>query len=743
MTVDQQLTRPEEHSDTPTVAVAHPVEGTRVPGRELLLVAAIAAAVVWIVLRPLPLDVPVVHTGDAFQHLELIDAADWKGSTGTTEALAAPHGLDWSVFPTGTERLHLVVLNALDELSGDAVAAMNLYIWLALVVTAIVTHLVLRRIACGPIVSGAAALVFTMSPAAMMRLDVGHLFLFALFPVALGVWVVLWSLDQRPPPSLRPSTWSPTAWLPIRAWVTPVLAVATIALSSAYFAVFTVLLLATVPTAAAIRRSDPRRLVAGAVLIAALVGVAAASMAPELLARRGDPAAASLSRPVRDSETYGLRMAQMVLPRPDHPIDLFAQVGERAYRTNAPGDRGVTLGLAGVAGLLVIAFTTLRRLGRERDGTDRRTIHLGAVAGSALFLATAGGGGFVLAVLGLTQVRAWSRLAPFVLLCALAALGLAAQRRWGHHTRFAVAVVLVGVLAVVDHGAWSPPTEQNRIESREDAALVADLLERVPEGSIVAQLPVVSFPDDVGADRLLAPAVHGGDRLRFTAGAFRGGPGDWQESWLADDPELAARAAASAGASVLLVQRTHWLVDDEDELERRLEEITGTVAHRSARSTWVWFDLRPLRSRLLDAHGRQVVDLVGEAVVRPIGVGYEGSSGREYLDGRGATLLGRRGAVTLHRGDADRSPVTLRMQLTSAPGTRVTVTAEGRARTVEPGADGTPVELELRLDEATTRVRIVAEGRPMVLAGTDGPALVRLSEVTVRDSAADTSPVLR
>ena len=98
----------------------------------------------------------------------------------------------------------------------------------------------------------------------------------------------------------------------------------------------------------------------------------------------------------------------------------------------------------------------------------------------------------------------------------------------------------VGVLAVVDHGAWSPPTEQNRIDSREDASLVADLLERVPDGSLVAQLPVVSFPDDVGADRLLAPAVHAGDHLRFTAGAFRGGPGDWQESWLAGDPEAAS-----------------------------------------------------------------------------------------------------------------------------------------------------------------------------------------------------------
>ena len=720
------------------------LSGSQASGRELALVAAIALAIVWVVLRPFPLDVPVVYSGDTFQHLALIEASDWTGSPGISEQLAAPHGLDWSVFPTGTERAHLVVLNALDEAFGDAIAAMNLYVVLALMATAVVAHAVLRRLGAAPVVAGTAAMVFTLSPAALLRLEVGHLFLFSLVPVVLGVYLALWVVDAPPPRSWNPRNWwgSGDRW-PARVWVAPVAAAAVIGLSSAYYAVFSVLVVGSVAAVVALRRGDARRLIAPALLLLVLVGVAGASLAPEVLARRGDAASQSLSRPVRDSDTYGLRVAQMVLPRTDHPVSALAEWGERAYRTRAPGDRGAAIGLAGVAGLLVIGVTALRRTGRTRDATDRRILALGAVAGSALVFAVAGGGGFVLATLGLTQVRAWSRLAPFVLFSALAALGLVAQRRWGRSPRFAIAVVLVGVLAVLDHGAWSPPTEQNRIASREDAALVDDLLERVPEGSLVAQLPVVSFPDDLGADRLLAPGVHAGDRLRFTAGAFRGGNGDWQESWLLQDPSHAARAAAAAGASVLLVQRTHWLVDDADDLERQLTEITGTVAHRSAQGTWVWFDLRPLRSRLLDAHGLDVVDRVGRAVVRPIGVGYEGSSGREYLDGRGTTLLGSSGAITLHRGDADRGTITLRMQVTSAPGTRVTVTAAGREQVVEPDAEGAVVELELRLDAPTTRVEITAEGEPMNLAGTDGPALVRLSEVTVRDTAAATSPVLR
>ena len=732
----------------PSRQIAEPPRGSllcgdRPSGRELLVVAVLALAAVCAILRPFPLDVPVVYTGDTFQHLALIEAADWTGTPGTSPDLAAPHGLDWSVFPTGTERLHLVALNALDEATGDPIAAMNLYVVLALVCTALVAHALLRRLGATAVVAGAVALVVTVSPSALLRLAAGHLFLFSLLPVALGVYLALWAIDAPgargpgPQAARTAGRWRPGAW------VAPLAAGSVIALSSAYYAAFTVLVVGTVAGLAALRRGDLRRLVAPGVLLLAIVAVAGASLAPDLLTRRGDAAAQSLSRPVRDSDTYGLRVAQMVLPRPDHPVGVLGDWGERAYRTRAPGDRGAAIGLAGVAGLLVIGVVGVRRIGRERDRTERRVIALGAVAGTALCFAVAGGGGFVLATLGLTQVRAWSRLAPFVLLSALAALGLVAQRRWGGHPRFAAAVVVAGVLAVVDHGAWSPPTEENRLASREDSALVQDLLERVPEGSLVAQLPVVSFPDDLGADRLLAPAVHADGDLRFTAGAFRGGPGDWQESWLAEDPALAARAAAAAGASILLVQRSHWLVEDEDALERRLGAATGSAAHRSDRDAWVWFDLRPLRSQLLDEHGLEAVDRVGRAVVRPIGVGYEGSSGREYLDGRGATLLGPSAALTLHRGDADRAPVTVRMRLTGAEGTRVTLTVAGRSTVVEPGAGGELVELEVPLDSPTARVDIDSVGTPMDLGGTDGPALVRLSEVTVRDTEADTSPVLR
>src|SRR5690606_20731416 len=215
------------------------------------------------------------------------------GTAGRTDWLGAPHGADWGLFPSGGERLHLVALHALRAASGSLVAATNLYVALALVASAVVAHAVLRWLGCRPSVAGAAACLFALSPAALHRLAAGQLFLFALFPVALGAFAVLWALQRPPSASWRG-----------REWVAPLAAVAVVAISSTYYAVFTGLLLVVTGGLAALRRGDPRRFVAPLLLALALASVSAVTLAPDLLARRAAPSvAASFDRPVRDSET--------------------------------------------------------------------------------------------------------------------------------------------------------------------------------------------------------------------------------------------------------------------------------------------------------------------------------------------------------------------------------------------------------------------------------------------------------
>lgn len=689
----------------------------------VLAVGAVALLVAVVALRPWPLDRPLVYGGDLFQHLALVQAADATGTPRVSADLAAPAGLDWSVFPTGTERLHLVVLRALDAVSGNVFVALNLYVVLGVVLTAVVGFVVLGWMGIGPLLAGATAIVFSLSSGFTERLIPGHLFLFALFPVPLGIYLAIWSSEQDGRARVLRS----------RDVVAPLIAALVVALSSAYYATFSVVLILSLGAAVAMRGRDVRRLLVPCGAAAAIVVVAGVSLAPQLWDRAGEPTSDALVRTAADANRYGLDLPQMLMPRPDHPVAALAALGRWAVPAGRPGDLGAVLGLAATVGLVWTVAAAVRSRRRPRTATDRTILRLGAVVVAAIAWATVGGIGSGLAQLGFAQIRAWSRMGAFIAFGALAGLALLVQRSLlARPSRSSVvrgtAIVLVAVLALADNGVVLPVAAEVDRAERSDAALVRDMAAALGPDSLVFQLPVVSFPDDVGADRLLAPAVQDVGGLRFSAGYFRGGTGDWQSSWAAEPPARMVSGLAAAGFDALLVQRTHRALVDADRLGRELTAKLGRPAGRSRDGVFEWYDLRPLRAQLVGRFGDAAVRRTGREVTRPIGVGYRGTTelttaGRVMADG---------GALELRRLDDDRAPLSLRVTVAAPPGSAVRVGPDARPRAV--GADGTAtVGLDATPRSATTTVAVRRVGGGRLVVAT----------VTVTDRRTIGDPVLR
>jgi hypothetical protein len=288
---------------------------------------------------------------------------------------------------------------------------------------------------------------------------------------------------------------------------------------------------------------------------------------------------------------------------------------------------------------------------------------------------------------------------------------------------------VVALLALVDQGVVLPAGAAVGRAQRSDAALVAGLSRRLGPDASVLQLPVVSFPDDPGAERLLAPAVQDADGLRFSAGFFRGGRGDWQTSWSAQPAGRLARGAAAAGYDALLLQRTHHLVPSDGSWERELGSTLGAPTVRSDDGAFVWWDLRPLRADLVAAHGSTAVRRAGELVTRPVGVSFEGTT-ELRTSGR---VMGKGGAVVLRRLDDDRRPVRLHLVVSAPPGARVRVGGDRNIRVVGPdGRVDASVQVDLRPREVVVPVERVDGG------GTE----VKVSDVTVEDVRALDDPVL-
>src|SRR5262249_14253134 len=138
--------------------------------------------------------------------------------------------------------------------------------------------------------------------------------------------------------------------------------------------------------------------------------------------------------------------------------------------------------------------------------------------------------------------RGWNRISIFIAFFSLLAVGLLLERMRqffsvGLVRRAAFVVVLTGFVAF---GAFDqttsadvPPYAQLAATYKSDAALVDLMQRRFSGGSMVFELPYVPFPEWPPVHRMLdyelvRPYLHSTD-LRWSYGAMRGRPQDWQE----------------------------------------------------------------------------------------------------------------------------------------------------------------------------------------------------------------------
>jgi hypothetical protein len=530
--------------------------------------------------------------------------------------------------------------------------AANVYLLVAIVAVGLASYVVVRRLACSPprrrCGRGGAAVAPAVRPGGG-----GHLFLANYVAVPLAVWLALWASDGLG--SAR------RGW---RAWLVPGALVVVIGSASAYYAVFGVLGIVSVGLVVALRRGSWRSLVRPAVVSAATMAVVVVNVAGEAARRGGD---AGVRVPL-DSDSFGLRVTQMLLPIRDHRIGFLADWADGAYRVAAPGDRGAPLGLLALVGVVTLVVWSVRRIGRPVPASD---LLVGAVPGRAgvlarlsvltaavLAFAAVGGLGMVLATLGVTQIRAWSRMSIMVgfvgvTVLAMLADGLARRRAPGRPVRWAVGAMLVCVAVADQYGTASlPPPSFDEARWSTDVELASDLQSSLADGAMVFQLPVGTYPAElplgaISANDLLGPSVAGDGTLRWSVGAMSGRAGDWQRTVAALPTASMVADLAAADVAALSVDRRGFDGGSADALEAELSELLGAPSFVSTDRTRAWYDLRPLRAELVGRDGAAAVAERGAAVTRPVGVVVEGSPGARSTRDARARDLGPDAAIVL------------------------------------------------------------------------------------------------
>src|SRR5262249_23493727 len=154
-----------------------------------------------------------------------------------------------------------------------------------------------------------------------------HLLLSGYFMVPIATLLILQVLSDDPPFTARRDSpeprWRLALWS--RRAVPWLLACAALGSTGPYYAFFAVVLLAAAVVADLSARRSWRRAASGAVAAGVVVIVILLNLSPSFLywVSHGQNDQA-IPRGISETEVNGLRVAELVLPRVDHRIDVFA-----------------------------------------------------------------------------------------------------------------------------------------------------------------------------------------------------------------------------------------------------------------------------------------------------------------------------------------------------------------------------------------------------------------------------------
>jgi hypothetical protein len=529
--------------------------------------AALASVGATIFLRLWDADarVPFSYSGDGTLNLTLIKTVMERGWFYENPRLGAPSGQELYDYPVlSGDGLHVVFFWLAGLFTDDPSLVMNVFFVLTFPVTAVVTYLVLRRLAVGPEVAVVIAVLYTLTPYHFMRGEV-HLFLAAYYVVPIGAYLALSVLDGRARIGLATGALA---------------ALVALASGSFYYSAFTVLLVAVAAVLRFFAARDRRA------FLPAIVYRVANGTNEEVAKRYWF-----------ESENYSLRLTQLLLPVEGHRIDALAS-RKAEYTEQIPQNEGraATLGIVASVGFLWLLAVVLLAVVGAWPGVIARYRGIAALTLAAVLVGTTGGLATLLAVVW-PQIRAWNRLSIFIAFFALLAVGLLLESLRPRLPALGFGALLAGllVLGALDQTSpfFIPPHAGLAADYRADQSWYRSVEGQLADGAPVVQLPHEPFPEPpLGPRPIYEPAkgyLHTSD-LRWSWGAMRGRPDDWSALYATRPAAELVPAAREAGFEAIVVDKLAY-PDGGVATESDLRRVLGTEPERGPEGRYLLWRL--------------------------------------------------------------------------------------------------------------------------------------------------------
>lgn len=443
-----------------------------------------------------------------------------------------PFGSDFHDFPM-SDSGNLLIVKVLGVISGDYTHALNLYFLIGFPVTALVSYFVIRSFSVSRILSLAGAIIFTFIPFHFLRL--GHLFFTWYFVVPLFAWY-----------SLRISASEPLFFNTTetrRSRILSVLILLGLSSFGVYYAFFGVLMLLAAGGIASLQLKSKKNILSALVATLIVTTGVAANVAPSHLYRieHGSNLEVAKRAPAH-TETLGLKITQLLLPRPGHRSPKLAEITNK-YSGHFPlvnENSLASLGLIGSIGFLLLLGTLFLQKSEKPVNRKIYVLHIFAqITLLLLLIATIGGFSSLFSMLITPEMRAWNRISIFIGFTSIAAFILIVDDCLDkiQNQRHIFAIKLSIVVFLLSFAIWDQTTPacgecriQTKIEFKNDRDFVEKIETVMPHGGAIYQLPYFPFPETPPLHNLLDYGHFRGylhsSNLKWSYGGMKGREGD-------------------------------------------------------------------------------------------------------------------------------------------------------------------------------------------------------------------------
>lgn len=472
------------------------------------------------------MDVPYDSEGDAiFSHFlakRVMEGGGWDN-----DRCGYPFGSNLRDFP-GSDAGNLFTLKILGIFTGEYYKSVNLFILLSFPSAFCAAFIVLLSIGMDKFLALSAAMLFAFLPFHFQR--VAHLFYLSYFVVPIYYYYAfrIFYAENAKFKMLCFKFKSLIVFLPA----------AILSCFGVYYALFGMIVIAVAGLSVAFKTSNLKPLLSSMLAIGVITVGVFLNLAPSILnnIKNGKNSEVAV-RSIGESEVFGFKLAQLVLPRVGHRIQKLAALTDNYIISTPLNNENVTaaLGFFGSVGLLiagcVLAANSSGRL------IDSRMSLLALISLILFISGTIGGIGSLFAMAITPSIRGWNRISPFLAFSCLAIFFFFIQfyinnilkKNYWYFT-IGIGILFIGIYDQTIP-LLNPAIAQARKDKFEgDRSFIMQIENNIEPHSPIYQLPYMPFPENGPINKLgdyeLCSGFLNSKTLRWNYAGMKGRPGD-------------------------------------------------------------------------------------------------------------------------------------------------------------------------------------------------------------------------